>query len=128
GDDLSSNGERRVVVTGMGTLNPLGKTVDEYWDGLIEGRSGAAPLEGIDTSQLTTKFACQVKSFDPGHHLDRKFVQRSARFTQLALIASAQAIDDAGLEMEKEDSFRVGVELGTGIGGFDVMTADAHRF
>jgi 3-oxoacyl-[acyl-carrier-protein] synthase II len=112
----------------MGTLNPLGKTVEEYWDGLIEGRSGAAPMEGIDTSRLTTKFACQVKNFDPGDYLDRKFVQRSARFTQLALIASAQAIGDAQLDIQKEDSFRVGVELGTGVGGFEVMTADAHRF
>jgi 3-oxoacyl-[acyl-carrier-protein] synthase II len=125
---LSSNGERRVVVTGLGTLNPLGKTVEEYWDGLIEGRSGAAPLEGIDTSRLTTKFACQVRSFDPGDYLDRKLAQRSARFTQLALIASGQAIDDAQLDLGKEDRFRVGVELGTGIGGFEVMTADAHRF
>jgi 3-oxoacyl-[acyl-carrier-protein] synthase II len=125
---LSTNGERRVVVTGMGTLNPLGKTVEEYWDGLIEGRSGAAPMEGIDTSRLTTKFACQVKNFDPGDYLDRKLTQRTARFTQLALIASAQAIDDAELEVGNEDPFRVGVELGTGIGGFEVMTADAHRF
>src|SRR5437870_2984966 len=122
-----SNG-RRVVVTGMGTLNPLGKTVEEYWDGLIEGRSGAAPMEGIDTSRLTTKFACQVKNFDPAEYLDRKLAQRSARFTQLALIASEQAIEDAGLDVEREDRFRVGVELGTGIGGFEVMTADAHRF
>ena len=115
-------------MTGMGTLNPLGKTVEEYWDGLIEGRSGAAPMEGIDTTRLTTKFACQVKSFDPGDYLDRKVAQRSARFTQLALIASDQAIEDAGLDLEREDPFRVGVELGTGIGGFEVMTADAHRF
>jgi len=125
---LSRNGEHRVVVTGMGTLNPLGKTVGEYWDGLIEGRSGAAPMEGIDTTRLTTKFAAQVKNFNPTDHLDRKTSQRTARFTQLALIASAQAIDDAHLDVEKEDPFRVGVELGTGIGGFEVMTADAHRF
>jgi 3-oxoacyl-[acyl-carrier-protein] synthase II len=125
---VSRNGERRVVVTGMGTLNPLGKTVEEYWDGLIEGRSGAAPMEGIDTTRLTTKFACQVKNFDPADYLDRKLAQRSARFTQLALIASGQAIDDASLDVGNEDSFRVGVELGTGIGGFEVMTADAHRF
>jgi 3-oxoacyl-[acyl-carrier-protein] synthase II len=125
---VSRNGERRVVVTGMGTLNPLGKTVEEYWDGLIEGRSGAAPMEGIDTTRLTTKFACQVKNFDPADYLDRKLAQRSARFTQLALIASGQAIDDASLDVENEDPFRVGVELGTGIGGFEVMTADAHRF
>ena len=77
-----------MVVTGMGTLNPLGRTVEEYWDSLIEGRSGAAPLEGVDSSRLTTKFACQVKGFDPAEHLGRKLAQRSARFTQLALVAS----------------------------------------
>jgi 3-oxoacyl-[acyl-carrier-protein] synthase II len=117
-----------VVVTGMGTLNPLGKTVDEYWDGLIEGRSGAAPIEGFDSSRLTTKFACQVPGFDPADHMDRKVAQRTARFTQLALAAAGQAIADAGLVIEDEDPFRVGVELGTGIGGFEVITHDSHTY
>jgi 3-oxoacyl-[acyl-carrier-protein] synthase II len=125
---VSENGKRRVVVTGMGTLNPIGKTLDEYWDGLIEGRSGAAPLEGMDATRLVTKFACQVKDFDPGQYMDRKLAQRSARFTQLALAASDQAVADAGLQVEDEDRFRVGVELGTGIGGFEVMTRDAATF
>src|SRR5215472_15851560 len=101
----------------MGTINPLGTTVDEYWDGLIEGRSGAAPIEGFDSSRLTTKFACQVHGFDAADYMDRKLAQRTARFTQLALAATGQAIEDAGLEMADEDPFRVGVELGTGIGG-----------
>jgi 3-oxoacyl-[acyl-carrier-protein] synthase II len=117
-----------VVVTGMGTLNPIGRTVDEYWDGLIEGRSGASPIEGFPTDRLTTKFACQVKGFDPTDHMDRRAAQRSARFAQFALVASAQAIEDAGLDPAKEDPFRIGVEMGTGIGGFDLMTNDAHRF
>jgi len=119
---------RRVVVTGMGTINPLGKTVDEFWHGLVEGRSGAALLEGIDSSRLVTKFACQVKDFDPSDYMDRKLAQRSARFTQLALVASEQAVADAGLVVEDEDPFRVGVEMGTGIGGFEVMTRDAAIF
>ncbi len=119
---------RRVVVTGMGTVNPLGKTLDEYWDGLIEGRSGAAPIEGFDASRLTTKFACQVQGFDPADYMDRKVAQRSARFTQLALAAAGQAIADAELDVSKEDPFRVGVELGTGIGGFEVITRDSHTF
>ena len=118
----------RVVVTGMGTLNPLGTTVDEYWDGLLEGRSGAAPIEGFDSSRLTTKFACQIHAFDPADYMDRKLSQRTARFTQLALAASAQAIGDAGLDIAKEDPFRVGVEMGTGIGGFEVLTRDSHAF
>jgi 3-oxoacyl-[acyl-carrier-protein] synthase II len=119
---------RRVVVTGMGTINPLGKTVDEFWHGLVEGRSGAALLEGIDSSRLTTKFAAQVRGFDPAAYMDRKLAQRSARFTQLALVASEQAVADAGLVVEDEDPFRVGVEMGTGIGGFEVMTRDAAIF
>src|SRR5207248_5209039 len=94
-DDLSTNGERRVVVTGMGTLNPLGKTVEEYWDGMIEGRSGAAPLEGFDSTRLTTKFACQVHGFEPSDYMDRKLANRSARFTQFALATAGQAIADA---------------------------------
>ena len=119
---------RRVVVTGMGTLNPLGNTVDEFWDGLIEGRSGAGPIEGFDSTRLTTKFACQVHGFEPSQHMDRKLAQRSARFTQIALAACGQAIDHAGLDVDGVDRFRIGVEMGTGIGGFDVMTRDAHTF
>ncbi len=124
---MKPNGSR-VVVTGMGTLNPLGKTVEQYWDGLIEGRSGAAPIEGFDSSRLATKFACQVHGFEPTDHMDRKLAQRSARFTQLALAASGQAIADAELDVTREDPFRVGVELGTGIGGFEVITHDSHTF
>src|SRR5207237_5314218 len=112
----------------MGTLNPIGKTVDEYWHGLIEGRSGAAPLEGIDSSRLVTKFACQVKDFDPSRYMDRKLAQRSARFTQLALAASEQALADSGLSVADEDPYRVGVEMGTGVGGFEIMTRDAATF
>ena len=123
-----SEGERRVVVTGMGTVNPLGKTVEEYWDGLVEGRSGAAPIEAFDSSRLTTKFACEVRGFDPTDYIDRKLAQRSARFTHLALASAVQAITDAGLDMAGEDRYRVGVEMGTGIGGFEVMTRDAAAY
>jgi len=126
---VSKNGERRVVVTGMGTINPLGHNVAEFWSGLIAGRSGVAPMQGIDTARLATKFAAQVKDFDPVVQLDRKVAQRTARFTQFALVAAGQALEDAALQVpEEEKSFRTGVELGTGIGGFEVMTADAHRF
>jgi 3-oxoacyl-[acyl-carrier-protein] synthase II len=112
-------------VTGMGTLNPLGKTVEEYWDGLVEGRSGAAPIEGFNATRLTTKFACEVHGFDPTDYMDRKLVQRSARFTHLAIASSGQAIADAELDLANEDRYRVGVEMGTGIGGFEIMTRDA---
>jgi 3-oxoacyl-[acyl-carrier-protein] synthase II len=112
----------------MGTVNPLGNNVGEFWDGLVEGRSGAAPIEGFDSSRLATKFVCQVHGFDPTDHMDRKVAQRSARFTQLALAAARQAICDAHLDVAREDPFRVGVELGTGIGGFDMITHDSHTF
>ncbi len=123
-----SRDPERVVVTGMGTVNPLGKSVEEYWDGLIEGRSGAAPIKGFDPSRLTTKFACEVHGFDPTDYMDRKLAQRSARFTHLAIASAGQAIADAGLDMAAEDRYRVGVEMGTGIGGFDVMTRDAATY
>jgi 3-oxoacyl-[acyl-carrier-protein] synthase II len=116
--DGRSNGDGRVVVTGMGTVNPLGKTLDEYWDGLVEGRSTARPIERFPTDRLTTKFACTVEGFEPQQYMDRRVAQRSARFTQLALASAVQAVADAGLHLESEDRFRVGVEFGTGIGGF----------
>jgi len=126
---VSKNGERRVVVTGLGTINPLGHNVHDYWAGLLAGRSGVAPMQGIDTGRLATKFAGQVKDFDPAQMLDRKIAQRTARFTQFALVAAGQALADAAVEQpEEKESFRIGVELGTGIGGFEIMTADAHRF
>lgn len=126
---MSKNGERRVVVTGLGTINPLGHNVHDYWAGLLAGRSGVAPMQGIDTGRLATKFAGQVKDFDPAQMLDRKIAQRTARFTQFALVAAGQALADAAVKQpEEKESFRIGVELGTGIGGFEIMTADAHRF
>lgn len=122
------NGQTRVVVTGMGTVNPLGKDLEEYWHGLIEGRSTARPIESFPTDKLTTKFACQVHNFDPTVFIERKTAQRMARFSQFAVAASAMALSDAGLDLTKEDSFRVGVAMGTGIGGFDDMTYGAVSF
>jgi 3-oxoacyl-[acyl-carrier-protein] synthase II len=123
------NGRTRVVVTGMGTINPLGKTLDEYWDGLIEGRSTARTVEGsYSTEKLGTKFACEVHGFDPGNYMDRKSAQRLARFSQFAVAASTMALADSGLDLAKEDSFRVGVDMGTGIGGFIEMTGGAIAY
>jgi 3-oxoacyl-[acyl-carrier-protein] synthase II len=124
-----NNGNRtRVVVTGMGTVNPLGKNLEEYWDGLIEGRSTARFAEGYPTEKLTTKFACEVPSFDPQSYMDRKVAQRMARFSQMAVAASTMALADSGLDLEKEDSYRVGVDMGTGIGGFIEMTQGAISY
>ncbi len=125
---MSKNGRMRIVVTGMGTVNPLGKNLEEYWHGLIEGRSAARPAEGYPTEKLTTKFACEVPNFDPQDFMDRKLAQRMARFSQLAVAASTMALADSGLDLAKEDSFRVGVDMGTGIGGFIEMTQGAISY
>jgi 3-oxoacyl-[acyl-carrier-protein] synthase II len=122
------DGRIRVVVTGMGTVNPIGKNLEEYWHGLIEGRSGASPIERFPTDRLATKFACQVNTFDPKDYFDPKAARRMARFSQMAVAASGMALADSGLDVAKEDSFRVGVAMGTGIGAFDDMTEGAVSF
>src|SRR3989475_4149649 len=124
----AKNGQTRVVVTGMGTVNPLGKDLEEYWHGLIEGRSGASPIERFPTDRLATKFACQVNTFDPQDYIERKAAQRMARFSQMAVAASRMALTDSGLDLAKEDDFRVGVAMGTGIGALDDMTQGAASF
>src|SRR2546428_2258840 len=124
----AKNGQTRVVVTGMGTVNPLGKDLEEYWHGLIEGRSGASPIERFPTDKLATKFACQVNAFDPQDYIERKAAQRMARFSQMAVAASGMALEDSGIDLSKEDDFRVGIAMGTGIGAFDDMTSGAVSF
>src|SRR5579872_2138388 len=106
----------------MGTVNPIAKTLDEYWHSLIEGKSGASPFERFPSDRLATKFGCQVNTFDPQDYIEKKAASRMARFTQLAVAASGMAITDSGLDLSKEDSYRVGVTMGTGIGAFDDMT------
>ena len=124
----ATNGRVRVVVTGMGTVNPIGKNLDEYWHSLIEGRSGASPIERFPTDKLATKFACQVVNWDPKDYIDPKAAKRMARFSQMAVAASGMALADSGLDLSKEESFRVGVAMGTGIGAFDDMTEGAASF
>ncbi|WP_018630486.1 beta-ketoacyl-ACP synthase II [Niabella aurantiaca] len=108
---------KRIVVTGMGALTPLGNTVDEYWSGLIHGVPGAAPITLFDASKFRTRFACEVKNFDPTQFLDKKEARKVDRFTQFALVASDQAVSDAGLTRENINPDRIGVVLGSGIGG-----------
>jgi 3-oxoacyl-[acyl-carrier-protein] synthase II len=108
---------RRVVVTGLGTVNPLGLNVSQYWDGLLAGRSGIAPITLFDSSKFKVKFAGEVKGFDPEPLIDARSIRRLDRFTQFALVATEQAIQDSGLSLDKLDPFRVGVILGSGIGG-----------
>ena len=126
---MKKDARTRVVVTGMGTVNPLGKNLDEYWDGLIEGRSTGRTIEGtFPTEKLSTKFACEVHGFDPSQYMERKAASRMARFSQMAVAASGMAIADAGIDLAKEESFRVGVGMGTGIGGFIEMTQGAISY
>ena len=108
---------RRVVVTGMGAVTPLGLTVDEFWKNLLAGKSGAGPITYFDASDYDTKFACQVKGFDAMKLMDRKLAQRTDLFTQYALIAADAALNDSGLKLESEDRERIGVVVGSGIGG-----------
>jgi len=126
---VKNNGRVRVVVTGMGTVNPLGKSLDEYWDGLIEGPQHRPHGEGsYSTEKLTTKFACEVHGFDPTQYMDRKTAQRMARFRSWRWRRPSMALEDSGLDLSKEDDFRVGVDMGTGIGGFIEMTGGAISY
>jgi 3-oxoacyl-[acyl-carrier-protein] synthase II len=112
-----NNSHRRVVITGMGAITPLGLTVDEFWQGCVEGRSGAGPITLIDSSNYPVQIACEVKGFDPLNYMDRREARRMARFSQMAVAAARQALDDAGLRLEKEDTTRIGVLIGNGNGG-----------
>jgi len=108
---------KRVVVTGLGAVTPVGNTVEETWKNLLAGKSGAAPITQFDSSLCKTHFACEVKDLDVNQYLDRKESRKLDRYTQLALISAIQSVNDAGLDLEKEDKNRIGVIYGVGIGG-----------
>jgi beta-ketoacyl-acyl-carrier-protein synthase II len=109
--------KRRVVVTGLGTVSPIGNTLEEFWNNLVAGKSGAAPITYFDTTHFDTKFACEIKGFDPLNYMDRKLAQRVDLFTQFALAASEMAIKDSGIDFSKSDPYKTGVVFGSGIGG-----------
>lgn len=108
---------RRVVVTGIGAISPIGNNVEEFWNNLIAGKSGAAPITYFDTTHFKTKFACEIKGFDPLNYMDRKLVQRVDLFTQFALAASDMAIKDSSIDLSKVKAEKAGVVFGSGIGG-----------
>jgi 3-oxoacyl-[acyl-carrier-protein] synthase II len=110
--------QRRVVVTGLGALTPLGNSIPEFWNNLIEGKSGAALIQKFDTSKFKTKFACEVKGFDPANHFEKGEARKMDPFAQYAMVSTAEALRDSGLELEKIDKTRVGVIWGSGNGGF----------
>ena len=108
---------KRVVVTGLGAVTPVGNTPEETWNNLVNGVSGAAPITLFDCSKFKTQFACEVKNLDINEYIDRKESRKIDRYTQLAMISAIQGVKDAGLDLEKEDLNRIGVIYGVGIGG-----------
>ena len=119
---------KRVVVTGLGAITPLGKSVPEYWDGLIKGVSGADIIQQFDVTKFKTRFACEVKDFEPTNYLERKEARKLDRFTQFALIASDEAVKDAGISKDNVDQDRVGVIFASGIGGITTFQDDVMEF
>ena len=119
---------KRVVVTGMGALTPLGNSVSEYWQGLINGVSGANMITLFDTTKFKTKFACELKNFDPTQHLDRKEARKIDRFTQTALVASDEAVRSAGITKENVKPDRIGVIFSSGIGGITTFQTEVMEF
>lgn len=119
---------KRVVVTGLGALTPIGNTVKDYWNGLINGVSGAAPITYFDAALFKTQFACELKNFVAEDFMDRKEARKMDRFTQYALVASDEAILDAGLDFTKIDTNRVGVIWGAGIGGLETFQNEVLYF
>ena len=116
----------RVVVTGIGVLSPVGIGIEAFWQSLINGKSGLGPVTQFDASQLATRIAGEVKDFDPLQYLDKKEARRMDRYTQFALSAAKMAVEDAALDLDKLDRLRVGVVLGTGIGGTKTFE-DQHQ-
>ncbi len=120
--------QRRVVVTGMGALTPVGNTLSEFWNGLLSAKSGAALITRFDTTKFKTKFACEVKNYNPLDHFEKQDVRKMDPFTQYALVTSAEAIKDSALDLDKIDKTRVGVIWGSGNGGFQTFQNEVMEF
>ena len=119
---------KRVVVTGLGALTPLGNSLPEFWEGLVLGKSGAAPISYFDTSEFKTKFACELKNYDPLNYFDRKEARKQDKFCQYAMIASDEAIIDSNINLEKINLDRSGVIWGAGIGGLETFQNEIINF
>jgi 3-oxoacyl-[acyl-carrier-protein] synthase II len=119
---------KRVVITGLGTVNPLGNSVDEFWNNLKNGVSGAGPITKFDPSKHKTQFACEIKDFDAGIYIDRKEIRKHDLYTQYAFASSQQAIEHSGLNLDQVDHDRVGVIWGAGIGGLETFFEEARSF
>ncbi len=119
---------KRVVVTGLGALTPIGNNIQEYWDALISGKSGCGPITYFDAEKFKTRFACELKNFNAEDHFDRKEARKLDRFAQYALVSSDEAIIDAGIDLDQVDKFRVGVIWGAGIGGLETFQDEVINF
>ena len=119
--------KRRVVVTGLGAITPIGNSVEEFWKGVKEEKIGFAPITYFDTTEYKCKLAAEVKDFDPAQFMDKKAARRMEQFCQFAVAAAGEAIKDAGLDMEKEDPFMVGCNVGSGIGSLQAMEREHDR-
>ena len=119
---------KRVVVTGLGALTPIGNNLEDFWSGLIAGKSGSAPVTYFDTEKFKTKFACELKGFDPLEYLDRKQQRKMDRFTQYGMVSTDEAIIDSGIDLEKIDKLRVGVIWGSGIGGLETFQNEVLNY
>lgn len=118
---------RRVVVTGMGAITPIGNSVEEFWNGIKEGKTGFGPITYFDTADYRCKLAAEVKDFDPAQYMDKKSARRMEQFCQFAVAAAGQAISDAGLDMEQEDPYMVGCSVGSGIGSLQAVEREYDR-
>lgn len=118
---------RRVVITGMGAITPIGNNVEEFWNGIKEGKTGFGPITYFDTADYRCKLAAEVKDFDPAQYMDKKSARRMEQFCQFAVAAAGQAITDAGLTMEQEDPYMVGCSVGSGIGSLQAMEREYDR-
>lgn len=118
---------RRVVITGMGVITPIGNSVEEFWNGIKEGKTGFGPITYFDTADYRCKLAAEVKGFDPTQYMDKKSARRMEQFCQFAVAAAGQAIADAGLTMEQEDPYMVGCSVGSGIGSLQAMEREYDR-
>ena len=120
--------KRRVVVTGIGALTPIGNTAQEFWEGLVAGKSGAAPITHFDASKFKTKFACEVKNFNAEDFIDKKEARKLDKFAQYALVVADEAVKDAHLDMDTLDKDRIGVIWGSGIGGLETFQNEVINF
>jgi 3-oxoacyl-[acyl-carrier-protein] synthase II len=119
---------KRVVVTGLGALTPIGNTKDEYWNGLVNGKSGAAPITHFDAEKFKTQFACEIKNFEVTDFIDRKLARQMDKFSQYAMVASDEAIADSKLDLDAINKYRVGVIWGAGIGGLETFQEEVLNY